>query len=428
MKKIFLICGIFCLVSNLFANNIQFSGELSTTWGLFAPGTENTPNLSVGNTTFSGTIDAYYGNSSLFFDGTIGFDLITKEYLYDINEAYLDYASSFWGIRLGRQKITWGKADGINITNQVFPENMTSLYNEDSALAIDGAKFSFYVKNFTIDGFWIPFFRPTELPLKENNPLRQKIVPSSVETNGFSIPVAIGNLQNPSLSLENGEYGLKISGYFSALDFSLYGFYGFEKTPSLNYTLNFENYMPSKITIDGNYNRLGMIGFDAAFPISEIVFRSEVAFFPQRHFQKSLESILQQPNDEEKNQTEKHNNLSALVGIDWMPSGWTFTAQYYFDIIFGDLENLQVKDAYSHGATLSIAKSFLSETLELNLSGTVGFNNFDCAIMPQVSYSLTDTLKASLGAFIFLAGPENVGTYGAYKDLSSIYIKVEYSF
>ena len=38
------------------------------------------------------------------------------------------------------------------------------------------------------------------------------------------------------------------------------------------------------------------------------------------------------------------------------------------------------------------------------------------------------TLKASLGAFIFLAGPENVGTYGAYKDLSSIYIKVEYSF
>ena len=111
-----------------------------------------------------------------------------------------------------------------------------------------------------------------------------------------------------------------------------------------------------------------------------------------------------------------------------MPSGWTFTAQYYFDIIFGDLENLQVKDAYSHGATLSIAKSFLSETLELTLSGTVGFNNFDCAIMPQVSYSLTDTLKASLGAFIFLAGPENVGTYGAYKDLSSIYIKVKYSF
>ena len=180
MKKLFLICGIFCLVSNLFANNIQFSGELSTTWGLFAPGTENSPDLSVGNTTFSGTIDAYYGNSSLFFDGTIGFDLITKEYLYDINEAYLDYASSFWGIRLGRQKITWGKADGINITNQVFPENMTSLYNEDSALAIDGAKFSFYVKNITIDGFWIPFFRPTELPLKENNPLRQKIVPSSV--------------------------------------------------------------------------------------------------------------------------------------------------------------------------------------------------------------------------------------------------------
>ena len=120
--------------------------------------------------------------------------------------------------------------------------------------------------------------------------------------------------------------------------------------------------------------------------------------------------------------------MSALAGIDWMPSGWTLTAQYYCDLVFGDLEALDRSDAYMHGATLSVSKTLLSETLELRFSGLIGFNDFDSAISPAVKYSVSDQITLGLKAFVFIPGPERSGKYGAYKNLSSICINAKFSF
>ena len=43
------------------------------------------------------------------------------------------------------------------------------------------------------------------------------------------------------MSIWNGEYGLKLSGYFSALDFSLYGFYGWDDKPVLDYEMTYSD-------------------------------------------------------------------------------------------------------------------------------------------------------------------------------------------
>ena len=98
---------------------------------------------------------------------------------------------------------------------------------------------------------------------------------------------------DPELKIENGEYALKASGYFSAFDISLYGFYGFEKTPTLSYTGNNPNVysIPESITVNGSYKRMTMIGLDTAFPIGELVIRAEGAYFPEREMQSSATSI-----------------------------------------------------------------------------------------------------------------------------------------
>ena len=111
-----------------------------------------------------------------------------------------------------------------------------------------------------------------------------------------------------------------------------------------------------------------------------------------------------------------------------MPSGWTFTAQYYCDVIFGELDTLDRKEAYQHGATLSISKSLVNETLEISFAGLLGFNDFDSMLSPSVEYSISDQIKLGLNAFIFIPGPEGDGKYGAYKDLSSICLNAKFSF
>jgi len=438
MKKIF-FTSVFALLTALSPltadGGVDFSGDIESFWGASAPWTaSDTAGLFlVGDSRFTGTIDAYWDKSSAFAEGSISYDAIGKSFNYSLGELWLDYSDSFWGIRIGRQKAVWGKADGIDVTNIICPKDMSSLsamISDDSKLAIDAIRFSLTGNQFTLDSWWIPFFTASSLPAS----------------------VKINKLENPELTIWNGEYALKLSAYLSMLDFSFYGFYGWDDLPFMDYNMTDESGNPldlsnpanlmlaAGINVSGEYKHLGMLGADAALPLGETVIRLEAAFFPQRYFQKSSDVIMKEKmtaaqtaaanasSVAEVESWQRKNELSALAGIDWMPSGWTITAQYFCDYLFGDIEALERKDAYTHGASLSISKSLLNETMELSLSGIINFNAFDSLISPSVSYSLSDQINLSTGAYIFLPGPDEDGEYGAYKDYSSFYIKAKFSF
>ena len=436
MKKIFLITISLILATSVLTaeGGAEFSGDIETLWGVGAPWTDRDTSagrFTLGITNFTGKIDAYYDNSSALAEGTVTYDAVTNSLDYSLDELWIDYTESFWGLRIGRQKAAWGKADGIDITNVLCPSDMSSLAamtGDDSKLAVDAIRLSLNGNQFTADAYWIPFFTPAALPLDEGNSLRKFIVPATFElpipamNTSLTLPVTIGELEKPELAIWNGEYALRISGYLSAFDLSLYGFYGWDDIPILNYEVTYgeaqPSYpaMPNGVSVNGKYERMAMIGADAALPIGETVLRLETAFFPQRHFQKTEGGSLQR------------NQLSALAGIDWMPSGWTLTAQYYCDAVFGDIDVLERKDAYQHGATLSVSKSLVNETLELSFAGLIGCNDFDSLLSPSVKYSLSDQISLGITTYIFLPGPDRDGKYGAYKDLSSIGINAKFSF
>ena len=412
MKKAFFILTIvLCFTVSLNAEgHTQFSGDIQTTWGVGAPWTDSDKSagkFTLGNTNFTGKIDAWYGNSSALAEGSISYDALTNSIDFSLGELWADYTSSFWGVRIGRQKVAWGKADGIDITNVICPSDMSSfaaMTSENSKLPIDAVRLSFSGNQFTADAYWIPFFTPAALPAEK---------------------VAGVPIEKPELAIWNGEYGLKLSGYFPLLDLSLYGFYGWEDTPFVDYKIDMTN--PTVVIPSAKYKHMAMIGFDTAIPIGPTVLRSEIAFFPKRNFQKDAQTIVMENMTGSAKTTKELNQLNALAGLDWMPSGWTLTAQYFCDYVFGSLDNLERKDAYTHGATISISKSLLNETMDLSLAGVINFNAFDSLINPSLSYNLSDQINLETGAYILLPGPDENGTYGAYKDYSTIYINVKFS-
>ena len=211
----------------------------------------------------------------------------------------------------------------------------------------------------------------------------------------------------------------------------MYGFYGWDDIPLFDYTM---------VNASGEYKRMLMVGADAALPLGETVIRLETAFFPERYLQRDAQNIIQekitnsmiamasanQPAAVEN--TLQRNQLSGLAGIDWMPSGWTLTAQYYCDYVFGDIESLERKNSYQHGITICVSKSLLFERLEVSLSGLAGLNDFDSMIVPKVKYSLSDQFSLACGAYILNAGPEKDGKYGSYKDYSSLFVNGKFIF
>lgn len=361
MKKGFFLSSVVFFLFGLgaaFAQEIKFSGEAGSFWGT-ALRSENAGNFVIGDTYLDGKIDAFYGNSSAFAQGRVGYDQVQNKSFFDLKEIFLDYTADLWGIRVGRQKIIWGKADGIDVTNVLCPRDYSSsrALFEKEYLGIDSARLSLNKDSLGLDAYFIPF-------------------------GGYGVEKKIGN----------AEYALKLSGYFSRLDLSFYGFYGFENKP-------YYGQVPA-----GTPERMEMFGADAAIPAGETVIRIESAFFPSQD-----------------------KKLRSLAGFDWMPSGWTFTAQYYCDCLFDEIEKSGGKRSFEHGATLNISKTLFSESLKLSASGLIMLIDFDSVLELSGEYSLSDCIFLKLGAYIFNEGKEK-GTYGQYENMTNIYVKARYLF
>ena len=401
MKRTFFFVSAFTFILSLFPLSSQesdFSGEAGSLWAASLR-SETCGDFILGDTYLKGKFQAFYGNSSACAEGRAGFDGTENTAYWKLNEIYIDYSEDFWAFRAGRQKAAWGKADGIDITNVICPKDYSSVSAlfEDESLAVDAARLGFNRGSVSADFYFIPVFTPASLPEEK--------------TAGLS------SITMPEKNIKNAEYGLKLSGYFSKCDLSLYGFYGWEDMPFLSYTLSSEG-----VQAAASYKRMAMLGADAAVPLGQTVLRLEGAFFPGRHFQVAAEKILSGSES-----TEGHNNLLALAGLDWMREGWTFTAQYYCDCLFGDSANLERSRNFDHGATLSISKSLFAETLELSASCVLNLKDLDSAVELSAEYSLSDSIFLEAGGYIFNEGKEK-GTYGEYKDYTSVYLKARYVF
>lgn len=441
-----------CLSTSVFAD-INFSGKVGTDIAITAPWTKNPGNFVIGDIFVDGKLNYYTGNSSLVVDGSLKYDLVkatSPEYTVDfisgmnaftgkIREAYFDYNGSFWALRIGRQISMWGAADNFIVSNVLCPvdeSNISSLDVSDKMLGIDALKLSFNNDFFIADLYWIPFFTPSSLPIDKGNPLKKMMIPSSVE-----IPVigktaikdfTSSDITLPELSLLSGEYAARISTYFSFADFSLYGFYGWDDSPFIAY-----EYDGSDIQLKGSYKRLLMIGADSSIPAGPVTIRLETSFYPQRYFGTSAEKQLAEQIvqlmtdgtiDHSKVRTcEQHDQLCALVGIDWMSGDWTITAQYFADYVFGDVSNLDRK-AFDHKASLSIGYSIVQANIDLNVAAIVDFVDFDSAVVASVEYGLTDQIKICATGYLLNAGPERNGTYGKLKDFSCLKLNASYSF
>ena len=403
--------ALFCAFAGFraFSQDITFSGSAKTAVGVFIRG-DNAGDFSPAKETVSGEVDARFADCAVFIAGNAYFNALASNGAggfsvmdglgAELKEAYFSWTSNEFangltaGLKIGRQITAWGKADGIRIADILCPQNLTSLntsnYSE-SRLGIDAIKATLSGTYFSADAYWIPFFRPSALPFESWNPIRNAIVPSSVDMGGTSASVTLGDISKPDPNIENAGYAARVSFWFPALDFSLYGYYGFDDFPNLTYTSK----SPSQMTVTGTYYRYGMAGFDLAVPAGAFVVRAESAFFIERALQ--LGGTF-------GGGYERKNELRSLAGFDWIQNGWTITAQYYGDAVFGYVDSLS-REAYEHGATANISKTLFSETLTLSCTGLVRLNDLDGFAGLKVKYNLTDEISLLLAFDGYFPGP-----------------------
>lgn len=329
----------------------------------------------------------------------------------ELREAFIDYIADKWDVRIGRQLIIWGKADGLAITDIISSKDYTEFLArdfDDIRLPVDALKWRLLFEQTNLEFLWLPVFTPAILP-PTNSPWAFKFeYPSNFQVT-FDEPI------KPELKLKNSEIGGKLSFYLSGIDFAFSSFYTWDdlptqyKTVSIGDTIVVIHYHPE-------YHRLTFIGVEFSKPLGDFVLRGESAFYKDRYFEPEnlLSKILF-----------KRNSLNWMLGIDWTPGNdWMITAQFADDFIL-DYDGAIKDDEHTMLATLHISKKLLRQTLELSTMGYYGINDKDSFVRISMDYALTDELHLLGGVDTFF-GDE--GMFGQYDDNDEVWIKAKYSF
>jgi len=322
----------------------------------------------------------------------------------ELREAYIDMYGDVLDIRMGKQQIIWGKGDGVFITDIVSPKDLSRFLIpdfEELRLAVTGAKINLHAGTQGLELVWLPWFTPSVTPSAE-----------SIWTPSMPF-AAIPTLQTgplPGMSLRNGEYFARYSWMGPSLDVSLMGGWFWNDTPV------FRVVSPVPLTVKPEYYQLVAGGYAVSGVLGPFILRSEGALYGNKRFQGN--PMVYPDGYAEKNE------IQYLVGSDFSVAGYNFGVQFIQDIIL-DHEDDLVDDAVKNTATFVVSKTFIRDTLTVEIFTYVGFAAPDALIKPRVTLDVSDGLEIFAGAYVFLG---EFGDFGQYGDNDGVYVAARLSF
>ncbi len=334
---------------------------------------------------------------------------------FELREAYVEYVSDKWDLRVGRQIIVWGKADGLQITDLISPLDLTEFLArdyDDIRTPVEALKFRLLGEKTNFELVWVPVFKPAELP-EGDNPWA--LTPDAhAPTSSPNFQVVTLDPMTPAKKLGNSEFFTRVSFYLSGIDLAFSGFYTWDDFGVVYWNLYSRNGY-EVLELQQQYHRVGGFGAEFSLPLGPVVVRGESAFYIRKHF----ESL------EESQPLVKKNAIDSLLGLDWYPgNGWTLSGQLVDKIIL-DHQKTIYDDAHTWLMTLHVSKKLMRETLSLSNMLYLGFNDWDLFNRFMVDYALIDSLHIIVGFDLFLG---NSGDFGQYKDNSEFFFKAKYSF
>ena len=415
-KSLFLIL-LMAMGTNLFAQNLEINGYVRSYLGVL---TNDTNDYSINQNTLDLKLKRTDDNVSFFANPFI-YQTPNQDVTLGLREAYMDVYFDNMDLRIGKQQIIWGKADGMFITDIVSPKDLGEFLLRDFdeiRTGITSLKANYYLGDNTVEMVWIPTFTPTIMPDETSIWSR---IPE------FPLPITIDESQKEIPGrLENSEGFIKFSGMSSLLDYEIMAGSMWDDDPNLHVSPIIEqgNPQPLGLTLTPKHHQLTLVGGSFSSELGGFILRGEGAYYMGKQFSALNPDQLNLPTS-----LLEKDYAHYLIGTDFSIGTTRFSTQFIQRAIL-DYDDLIVQDELDNTMTFLANRTFLQETLTLQLFGYFALNNEDALIRPSVTYDLADGFEILAGANIFVKNEdsENTGQFGYYDDNDMIYVKMKYSF
>jgi hypothetical protein len=343
----------------------------------------------------------YYGDISEIKAEVFVNQTDTNELEAGVKELYMDIFFDSMDLRIGKQQIIWGKADGVFITDVISPKDLSDFVLPDFdevRMGVTALKADYYFNTVGLELVWIPMFTPA-------------VMPSDGTIWEVNTPVTVSEINYPSETLDNSEVFGKLSYMGSAIDIELMGGYMWDDLPAINFD--------GSSGLRADYSRVAMAGGSFSTDIAGLIVRGEGAYYTGKDFTIKTSATLPDVSTVEK------DFVNYMVGLDYSLAGFTLGTQFIQEIVLDYDDRIMLNDEFKNTMTFVIAKPFLNDTLMVEFFSYVGLTNEDALLRPKVTYDLADGLEWVVGADIFLG---DSGDFGQYDDNDLVYTKVKYSF
>lgn len=385
----------------------------------------------------------YLGQPSRIEDK--GTDLGEFDTRVKLREAYVNVYAGPLDLRFGHQIIVWGRADGINPTNNLTPMDLRvrSPEEDDRRVGNLALRANLNFSPVRIEAVWVPIYSPSYFPVID--------VPK---------PVRFLDPDYPDVDLAKGTTAARFHLILSAFEASASYLHGYSTQPGLNLdSWSFSESGGNLIYIRRTAYEQHVAGFDFATTIGSFGFRGEIAY----RYPVDYKNKVYAPNPD----------LHYVVGFDREFGPISVIAQYIGRYVFDfkdpedllyfltdlNLDTLSERDpktlnglpdesirskanyeltminrlihgqkkSVQHGVSARVAWVGLHDTLSLVLFGMVNISTIEWVLYPKLVYSITDAMTLSVGGEIYVGADDTLFNY-IEEVLSAGYTELKISF
>ena len=299
----------------------------------------------------------------------------------ELREAYVAASFGALDLRLGRQILAWGRADGVNPTGNLAAEDLTLLTPDDAdrRLGATSAVASYYVGGISVSALWLPEFRGHRFPLP---------------------PAAGLSFVRESPQWPGDQWAVRVERTGGSVDWSASLFQGLDLLPDLQ-----PSAMPGQIAL--RHHRIRVVGADAATTVGRFGLRAEGAY-------------VHTEDGAGKDPFTKNPFVFLVVGGDRTYDGrLNVNVQYLLRVVthFRETTDDVAPDARAiaaqqavlssqtrrvqHGASMRASVKWLHETLETEWAAIAYAAPRGIAMRPKVSFAVTDRVTVVGGAELY---------------------------
>lgn len=328
----------------------------------------------------------------------------------ELRELFIDAYLGDSYLRLGKQQIVWGEADGLKVLDLVNPQSFREFILddfEDSRIPLWSVKWEV-----SLDNIWnaqlllIPDQTYHEVP--DGDAVFALSSPELVPAVPAGVPVTAATREVPDRPLADADVGVQLGAHLNGWDVTVNYLYHYADSPVVRLTGQ-----PGGVVLDARYERTHTMGGTLANAFGDLTVRAEGGYSSNRYFPApgAADGVVQS------------GEVSYVLGFDWMGFTDTLASLQIFQS-FADVDGRAARDRVETDATLLLERTFANDTVTLSVLAIHDVDRGDGQAGVEVRYAYRANLVLRLALDVFY-GPDE-GRFGQFDARDRLVLGVEY--